>query len=111
MTEGVWSLIQAPWTLRPDTLVGAALLAVAAALLGEAFWRTLRWPRLLGYGAVGTVLALAGAGARGNETELRIAVDVALALLLFEAGARLNLRWLVRNPWLLASSIAEALLC
>ena len=110
MTEGLWSLIQAPWTLRPDTLVGATLLAVAAALLGEAFWRVLRWPRLLGYGIVGTVLALTGAGARGNETELRLAVDVALALLLFEAGARLNLRWLGRNPWLLASSVAEALL-
>ena len=110
MTDGLWSLIQAPWTLRPDTLVGATLLAVAAALLGEAFWRVLRWPRLLGYGIVGTVLALTGAGARGNETELRLAIDVALALLLFEAGARLNLRWLGRNPWLLASSVAEALL-
>jgi NhaP-type Na+/H+ or K+/H+ antiporter len=110
MTEGLWSLIQSPWTLRPDTLVGATLLAVAAALLGEAFWRILRWPRLLGYGIVGTLLALAGAGARSAESELRLAVDVALALLLFEAGARLNLRWLGRNPWLLASSVAEALM-
>jgi NhaP-type Na+/H+ or K+/H+ antiporter len=110
MTEALWSLIQAPWTLRPDTLVGATLLAVAAALIGESFWRLLRWPRLLGYGLVGTVLAVSGAGARGNEAELRLAMDVALALLLFEAGARLNLRWLARNPWLLASSVAEAVL-
>jgi NhaP-type Na+/H+ or K+/H+ antiporter len=110
MTESLWSLIQSPWALRPDTLVGATLLAVAAALIGEAFWRALRWPRLLGYGVVGTLLALSGAGARGNEAELRLAMDVALALLMFEAGARLNLRWLGRNPWLLASSVAEALL-
>ena len=101
MTESLWSLIQSPWALRPDTLVGATLLAVAAALIGEAFWHALRWPRLLGYGVVGTLLALSGAGARGNEAELRLAMDVALALLMFEAGARLNLRWLGRNPWLL----------
>ena len=31
-------------------------------------------------------------------------------MLLFEAGARLNLRWLARNPWLLATSLAEAAL-
>jgi hypothetical protein len=110
MTDGLWSMITAPWALRPDTLLGTTLLAVAAALLGEALWRLLRWPRLLGYVGVGSLFALAGAGVKGTEMELRLAVDVALALLLFEAGARLNLRWLGRNPWLLASSIAEALL-
>lgn len=111
MTDSLWSwLITAPWALRPDTLLGASLLMVAAALLGEVAWRRLRWPRLTGYAAVGTVLALAGLGADGNEAALRLAVDVALALLLFEAGARLNLRWLARNPWLLATSLFEAAL-
>src|SRR4029453_7083833 len=110
MTEGLWSLITAPWALRPDTLLGTTLLVVAAALLGEACWRLLRWPRLLGYVGGGSLFALAGAGVQGTETALRLAVDVALALLLFEAGVRLNLRWLGRNPWLLATSIAEALL-
>jgi hypothetical protein len=70
----------------------------------------LRWPRLLGYTLVGTALALAGRGAVGDEPALRLAVDGALALLLFEAGARLNLRWLGRNPWLMATSVAEAAL-
>ena len=110
MTEAFWSLITTPWTLQPDTLLGAALLALLAALIGEVVWRTLRWPRCLGYALVGTALALTGRGASGHEPALRLAIDGALALLLFEAGARLNLRWLVRNPWLLASSVAEAAL-
>ena len=110
MTDTLWSLITAPWALQPDTLVGAAVLALLAALLGEMVWRRLCWPRLLGYSVVGTAVALTGGGASGHEPALRLAVDGALALLLFEAGARLNLRWLARNPWLLATSLAEAAL-
>jgi hypothetical protein len=109
MLESLWPFFTAPWSLAPDTLLGAALLAVLAALAGEAVWRLLHWPRLVGYAIVGTVLALAGRGAVGQEPALRLAIDGALALLLFEAGARLKLRWLVRNPWLLATSVAEAL--
>jgi Sodium/hydrogen exchanger family len=110
MLDALWPLVTTPWTLAPDTLVGATLLAVIAALAGEAVWRVLRWPRLIGYVMVGTLLALAGQGMAGTEPALRLAIDGALALLLFEAGARLKLRWLVRNPWLLATSVAEALL-
>jgi hypothetical protein len=110
MLDSLWPLIKAPWSLAPDTLLGAALLAVVAALAGEAVWRVLRWPRLVGYVLVGTALALSGRGASGDEVALRPVIDVALALLLFEAGARLRLRWLVSNPWLLATSVAESLL-
>lgn len=109
-TDTLWSLISSPWALRPDTLFGAALLLVVAALLGEVVWRALRWPRLMGYGIVGAVLAFAGLSADPGRPELRLAIDVALALLLFETGARLNLRWLARNPWLMATSVAEAVL-
>ncbi|MFP5399942.1 MAG: cation:proton antiporter [Gammaproteobacteria bacterium] len=104
------SLAVGAWAIGPDTLLGATLLLVAAALLGEVVWRTLRWPRLMGYVAVGAVLALAGASADPARPAVRLVVDVALALLLFEAGTRLNLRWLVRNPWLLATSVAESAL-
>src|SRR5512139_2584949 len=109
-TDTFWWFVASPWALRPDTLLGTTLLLVAAALLGELVWRALRWPRLIGYTAVGTVLALAGLNADPSREALRLAVDVALALLLFETGARLNLHWLVRNPWLLATSVAEAAL-
>jgi hypothetical protein len=110
MLDSLWPLITTPWALAPDTLLGASLLAVLAALAGEAMWRVLRWPRLVGYVLVGTAIALAGRGAQGDEPALRVAIDGALALLLFEAGARLRLRWLAHNPWLLATSVAEALL-
>jgi Sodium/hydrogen exchanger family len=110
MLDTLWPVITAPWTLQPDTLLGAALLAVIAALAGEAVWRVLRWPRLVGYVIVGTLLALTGRGAGGDEPALRVVIDGALALLLFEAGARLRLKWLVRNPWLLATSVTESLL-
>jgi NhaP-type Na+/H+ or K+/H+ antiporter len=110
MLDALWPLVTTPWTLAPDTLLGAAVIAVIAALAGEAVWRVLRWPRLVGYVLIGTVLAVAGRGVAGNEPALRVAIDGALALLLFEAGARLKLRWLVRNPWLLATSVAESLL-
>jgi Kef-type K+ transport system membrane component KefB len=110
MVDAFWSLLTTPWALQPDTLVGAALLALLAALLGEVVWRVLRWPRMLGYTMVGTVLAIASQGAGGHEPALRLAIDGGLALLLFDAGVRLNLRWLGRNPWLLASSVAEAAL-
>jgi hypothetical protein len=110
MLDTLWPLITAPWSLQPDTLLGAALLAVIAALAGEAVWRVLHWPRVIGYVIVGTALALSGRGATGDEPALRLVIDGALALLLFEIGARLRFRWLVRNPWLLATSIAESLL-
>jgi NhaP-type Na+/H+ or K+/H+ antiporter len=109
MFDTLLPLITAPWTLQPDTLLGAALLAVIAALAGEAVWRVLRWPRVIGYVMVGTALALSGRGVGGDEPALRVVIDGALALLLFEAGARLRFKWLARNPWLLATSIAEAL--
>ena len=59
---------------------------------------------------MGTLLAAGNVGARGTEPALRLAVDIALALLLFETGARLNLRWLSRNRALLATSVLESLL-
>lgn len=110
MTESTWSWMTAPWALRPSALLGATLLMVLAALLGELAWRMLRWPRLTGYAAVGTVLALLNVDLHIGRGEVRLAVDLAVALLLFEAGARLNLRWLGRNPWLLATSVLEAAL-
>jgi NhaP-type Na+/H+ or K+/H+ antiporter len=110
VADAFWSLIARPWSLRTDTLMGVALLLVLAALLGEAAWRWLRWPRLMGYCAIGSLLALGNVGAKGSEPALRLAIDMGLALLLFEAGARLNLRWLRRNPWLLAASVAESAL-
>ncbi|KAG0186635.1 hypothetical protein DFQ28_007510 [Apophysomyces sp. BC1034] len=35
-------------------------------------------------------------------------MEVALGLLLFELGSRVDLRWLRKNPWLIISSLAES---
>jgi Kef-type K+ transport system membrane component KefB len=110
MQDFIGTLIQQPWSLAPDTFLGATLVALIAAFAGEGVWRFARWPRLVGYGLVGTVLAVVGLGVDGRHEMIRLAVDAALAVLLFECGARVNLRWLRHNPWLLASSLCEAAL-
>jgi Kef-type K+ transport system membrane component KefB len=41
-------------------------------------------------------------------TEWRLVVDLALGILLFELGSKVNLRWLKANPWLAGTSLLEA---
>lgn len=107
MPDIAW--IHMPWTLRPDTLLGAAVLVLAAALIGELAWRLKGWPRLLGPLLVGSGLALAGVGSGGRDPALRLAVDMALAVLLFEAGVRVELRWFARNRAFLLTGLLETL--
>ncbi|GMV02377.1 MAG: cation:proton antiporter [Burkholderiaceae bacterium] len=100
------------WPLAPDALLWVSLTIVVAGLLGEFVFRTLKLPRVVGYAAVGTAVSALGPGIGGAAPEpgLRLIVDLGLALLLFELGARINLRWLRANPWLLATSLVEAAL-
>jgi len=100
------------WPPMPDVLLWVSLTIVVAGLLGEFVFRTLKLPRVVGYAAVGTAVSAFGPGIGGAALEpgLRLIVDLGLALLLFELGARINLRWLRANPWLLANSLAEAVL-
>lgn len=101
-----------PWPPVPDLLFWGALMLIAGGLLGEAVFRRFGLPRIVGYSAAGMVVALAGQGLDAGRLHggVRLAVDLALALLLFELGARVNLRWLRANPALLWSSAAESLL-
>lgn len=86
-----------------------AVLLVAAAVLGE-LARAVRLPRLLGYVVAGVIIGPHGGGLMTTATiyDLRVLVDVALGLLLFELGHWLNLSWLRRNPWLIVLSLLEA---
>ncbi len=100
------------WPPSADVVLWVSLTLVIAALLGEFVYRWLRLPRVVGYAAVGTIVSAFELGLAGTVLKpgLRSIVDLALALLLFELGSRINLRWLRTNPWLLATSLAEAIL-
>ncbi len=99
------------WPPAADAVLWVSLTLVIAALLGEFVYRWLRLPRVVGYAAVGTIVSALDLGlGPGLKPGLRSIVDLALALLLFELGSRINLRWLRTNPWLLATSLAEATL-
>lgn len=81
--------------------------AVACAELGG---RYLRLPRVVGYLFAGLLL---GPGVLDWIPQslggiLRPLVLLALGLLLFELGSRVDLRWLRHNPVLLASSLCES---
>ena len=87
-----------------------ALLLLAAALAGETVQRWLRLPRLLGWIAVGAALGPHALGALDEDAleVLRPLLDFAVGMVLFELGQRVDLSWLRRNPWLLATSVLES---
>ncbi|MBC7727682.1 MAG: cation:proton antiporter [Microbacteriaceae bacterium] len=100
------------WPPRPGLLFWLALTLVGGALLGGAVHRLWGLPRIVGYGAAGMLLAGLGLGLTDGQLQGtdRLIVDLALALLLFELGSRVKLRWLKVNPALLLTSAAESLL-
>jgi Kef-type K+ transport system membrane component KefB len=69
-------------------------------------------PRIIGYVVVGIVVGpLSSAAGMGPLIdEARIFVDLALGLVLFELGRRMDLKWLKRDWTLAASGIAESAL-
>ena len=101
-----------PWPPRPDALFWSALTLVVGGLLGEGVQRAFGLPRIVGYSLAGLALAFSGHGLADGRLpgSLRVIVDLALGLLLFELGSRLRLRWLRLNPALLWTSGAEVVL-
>src|SRR5215469_16534240 len=100
------------WPLQPDGIFWAGLALLAAGLCGALCYRAWRLPRISGYAVIGLVAGSAGFGVINADIAdaARPLLDVALGLLLFELGSRLDLRWIRRNPWLILSSLAEATL-
>lgn len=90
-----------PWT---------ALMLLAAVLAGEAVQRWLQLPRLLGWGLVGALLGphVLGLLDQGALEAMRPLLDLALGVVLFELGQRVDPGWLRRNPWLLGTSVLES---
>jgi len=99
------------WPLELSPLLWIALAVASAALAGEWVRRHLGLPRITAYPVVGMLVA-AVAGDRlvaEHDEWLRWGLDVALAILLFELGSRVDLRWLRHNRWLLVTSLGESL--
>lgn len=99
------------WPLVLSPPLWIALAVVCAALAGEWVRRYLGLPRITAYPVVGMlVAALAGDRLVAEHDEwLRWGLNVALAILLFELGSRVDLRWLRHNRWLLVTSLCESL--
>lgn len=98
------------WPLHGNELMRMAFALLLAAVCGEAVARTVRLPRVTGYSLAGLLMGPTLLGWFGPDDleHVRIAIDLALALLLFELGVRLDVRWFRANPWVLVSSVAEA---
>ena len=105
-----------PWAaVQPDAALIAfewALLIALAAFAGHWLQRATRLPKIVGYALVGIAAGLVrplglawpldGAGL--------FLLELGIAIVVFDAGARLPLRWFRHNPLVLLQSAAEALL-
>ncbi len=100
------------WPLVPDAVFWVGLTLLTAGLCGELCWKAWRLPRITGYSMIGLLAGSAGVGVIDSAlaNDARFLMDVALGMLLFELGSRLSLRWIRTNPWLIATSLAEATL-
>ncbi|WP_407278477.1 cation:proton antiporter [Aromatoleum evansii] len=101
-------LIWPEWPLALGALFPVAIALVATALVGEAGGR-FGVPRVSGYALAGLVLGplLLGWFDTNDLTGHRLIVDFTIALVLFELGIRLDLRWLATNRWIVATSVGE----
>src|SRR5258708_27653509 len=102
-------LPQFPLALSYPLLFGLLLLA---GMLGGEGARALGLPRIVGYVVVGAAIAPSvEALALGPLVDQSgIFVDLALGLVLFDLGRRMNLDWMKRDWTLVASGAAESLL-
>ncbi|QXL83684.1 cation:proton antiporter [Comamonas sp. NLF-1-9] len=93
------------------TVQWALLLALAAAA-GYLVQRRIGLPKMVGYALVGSLAGLLGFD--GSAWPLQgtglFVVELAVAVVLFECGGRLPLRWLRHNPMVLVQSLAESAL-
>lgn len=100
------------WPIQFHPLVMGAFALLLATLAGEIMQRFLALPRITGYSLAGLLFGPACLGWIGGAemAVVRLFVDLVLALLLFEIGIRVNLRWFRANPMILVSSLLESLL-
>lgn len=104
-----------PW-LRPSAglaTVQWSLLLALATMVGYACRRLAGLPKVVGYSLVGGIAGLIGFG---NDTVWPLQgtglflLELGVAIVLFECGGRITLRWFRHNPMVLVQSVAESAL-
>ena len=98
-----------PFLLSYPLLFGVLLVA---GMIGGEIARGAKLPRIIGYVVIGFIMAPL-AQAMSLEPlieEARIFVDLALGLVLFDLGRRMDLQWMKRDWTLAASGLAESFL-
>jgi Kef-type K+ transport system membrane component KefB len=100
------------WPLDVAQLPWFAVMVLLAVAAGEATQRYARLPRPIGWIVTGMLLGPYGIGVFSTEMLGRFSglLDIAIGIVLFELGQRVDLGWLRRNPWLLGTSVLEAAL-
>lgn len=112
MTEllTIWSDLSKPSAGLP--IVQWALLLALAAASGYLLQRHTGLPKVVGYSVIGSLaglLGFTGAAWPLQGTGLFL-LELGVAVVLFEAGGRISLRWFRHNPMLLVQSLAESAL-
>ena len=86
-------------------------LAITLAwMAGELVYRWTALPRIAVYGLAGFVFGNLAAGylPPSEAKNIMWLANLGFALILFELGYRINLRWLKNNPWIVVTSVLEA---
>ena len=98
-----------PFHLSYALLFGVLLVG---GMLGGELARAFHAPRILGYVLVGFVFSplAAAVGLAPLIVEARIFVDLALGLVLFDLGRRVDIKWMRRDWTLAVSGLAESAL-
>lgn len=87
------------------------LVLLVAWWLGEHLHTLWKIPRVTSYVAVGLLgSAIDLRGMTGDVPGLSFLANFALALVLFELGYRINLRWFRNNPWVPVTGVLESVL-
>lgn len=87
------------------------LVLLLAWFLAELLFERWHIPRVTSYVAVGLLGGLINLpGLTTDVPGLPFLANVALSLVLFELGYRINLRWFRHNPWMLALGVVESLI-
>jgi Kef-type K+ transport system membrane component KefB len=88
-------------------------LAIALSwMAGELIFRWTALPRIAVYGVAGFLFGNLAAGylPPSESKNFMLLANLGFGLILFELGYRINLRWLRSNPWIVATSLLEAML-